>query len=274
MGASSRLERPLDAIGVDVGGTKIAAALVNVHDGSVVRRLETPTLPERGGAAVLADCAALVERLAAPRDTPVGIGLCELVGLGGAPQSAVTVDWRSLDIALAFGSRAPVVVESDVRAAAIAEARFGASRPFSIVLFLSVGTGISFCLTLDGRPYRGAHGNAIQIGEDLEAFASGRGLALTAGYRRAEEALADPAARPVVERGARELGTRLAWLVGALDPHAVVIGGGLGLNEGYRELVERAARGQVPENLPIVPAGLGTDAGVIGAAIVAELESR
>ncbi len=39
--------------------------------------------------------------------------------------------------------------------------------------------------------------------------------------------LADPAARPVIERGARELGARLSWLVGALDPHAVVVGGGL-----------------------------------------------
>jgi glucokinase len=261
------------AIGLDVGGTKLAAAVVNVRDGTVVRRLETPTLPERGGAAVLADCAALVERVAAPVDTPVGVGLCELVGLDGTPQSAVTVDWRDLDVADAFDPRS-VVVESDVRAAAIAEARFGAARPFSIVLYLSVGTGISFCLTIDGRPYRGAHGNAIQIGEDLEEYASGRGLARAAGHARAEETLADPAAHPVVERGARELGTRLAWLVGALDPHAVVIGGGLGLNAGYRELVERAARGEIPASLPIVPAGLGADAGVIGAAMIAAPGSR
>jgi glucokinase len=256
------------AIGVDVGGTKIAAAVVNVRDGTVVRRVETPTLPDRGGAAVLADCAALVERLAVPVDSPVGIGLCELVGLDGTPQSAVTIDWRDLDIADAFGARA-AVVESDVRAAAIAEARFGAARPFSIVLYLSVGTGISFCLTIDGRPYRGAHGNAIQIGEDIEELASGRGLARAAGRTRAEEVLADPAARPVVERGARELGSRLAWLVGALDPHAVVVGGGLGLNARYRQLVERVARTETPMSLPIVPAALGTEAGVIGAAMIA-----
>ncbi len=261
------------AIGVDVGGTKLAAAVVDVRDGTVVRRLETPTLPDRGGARVLADCAALVERLAAPADTPVGVGLCELVGLDGTPQSAVTLDWRELDVTDAFGPHT-VVVESDVRAAAIAEARFGASRPFSIVLYVSVGTGISFCLTIDGRPYRGAHGNAIQIGEDIEELASGRGLALAAGRARAEEVLEDPAVRAVVERGARELGSRLAWLVGALDPHAVVVGGGLGLNAGYRELVERAARNEIPASLPIVPAGLGADAGVIGAALVAAKESR
>jgi glucokinase len=261
------------AIGVDVGGTKIAAAVVNVRDGTVARRVETPTLPGRGGAAVLADCAALVERLAAPVDSPVGVGLCELVGLDGTPQSAVTIDWRDLDIADAFGPRS-AAVESDVRAAAIAEARFGAARSFSIVLYLSVGTGISFCLTIDGRPYRGAHGHAIQIGEDIEEHASGRGLALAAGRARAEEVLADPAARPVVERGARELGSRLAWLVGALDPHAVVVGGGLGLNAGYRELVERAARIEIPASLPIVPAGLGTEAGVIGAAMVVAPGSR
>src|SRR5689334_7585956 len=104
------------AVGIDVGGTKIAAGLVEGASGRVLVREEVATRPERGGAAVLAECAALARSLGAG-DLPVGIGLCELVDLEGCPDSADTVDWRGLDVAAAVAAPR-VVVESDVRAAA------------------------------------------------------------------------------------------------------------------------------------------------------------
>ena len=84
------------ALGIDVGGTKIAAGIVDAASGSVLDRRQVPTRPERGGAAVLRDCAALVAELGDGR-LPVGIGLCELVDLKGRPTSAHTIDWRDLD---------------------------------------------------------------------------------------------------------------------------------------------------------------------------------
>ena len=75
---------------------------------------------------MLTDCAALAAELGDGR-LPVGIGLCELVDLEGRPASAHTVDWRELDPAVAIDAPR-VVVESDLRAAALAEARFGAGR--------------------------------------------------------------------------------------------------------------------------------------------------
>ena len=112
------------AVGIDVGGTKIAAGLVETGSGRLLEREEVPTRPKRGGVAVLADCAALARALGGG-EQPVGIGLCELVDLDGRPASAETVDWRDLDLAGAVG--APhVVLEADVRAAARAEAVFGA----------------------------------------------------------------------------------------------------------------------------------------------------
>ena len=83
---------------------------------------------------------------------PVGLGLCELVDLDGRPASADTIEWRGLDLAAAI--EAPrVVLESDVRAAALAEAAFGAGAGRSPFLFAIVGTGASVCLVVDGRPY-------------------------------------------------------------------------------------------------------------------------
>jgi glucokinase len=189
-------------------------------------------------------------------------------------RSAQTLDWRETDVAGAFEPLGPAVVESDVRAAALAEARFGAGRGVEQLLFVIVGTGISCCLVLGGRAYAGAHGNAICFGAPpLEEAASGLALAAAGGRERAEEVLADAALESVVQATAAELGVGLAWLVNALDPGAVVIGGGLGLVDRYRELAVEVMRplvfGDNTRDVPVLPAELGPDAGLIGAALVA-----
>ena len=187
----------------------------------------------------------------------------------GRVRSAETVDWRDTDLTATFDA-----VESDVRAAALAEARFGAGREEPDFLYVTVGTGISHCLMVDGRPRLGVRGAAIGTGAPLvEQWSSGLALARRSGHASAEDALADPAAADVVEEGAHRLGLALAALVNALDPGAVIVGGGLGLNDSYRERVEVALRSAVYDtearDLPFLPAGLRADAPVIGAALVA-----
>lgn len=260
------------AVGIDIGGTKIAAGVVDTSTGSVLDRRRVPTRPERGGAAVLSDCAVLAAELG-ERRLPVGIGLCELVDLRGRPTSAETIDLRDLDPAAAIDAPR-VVVESDVRAAALAEARFGAGAGVSPFLFAIVGTGASACLVVDGRPYAGGRGEALVLGAPpVEAVASGTALARAAGLERAEDVLADPAHAPLVGAAASALGEVLAVLANALDPSLVVLGGGLGAQRGFRERVERAFQALLayPRRppLPVVSSTLGPDGGVVGAALFA-----
>jgi glucokinase len=263
------------AIGIDVGGTKIAAGIVDTATGAVEERFEVPTDAGRAAAAVLADCVALAEELAEGHGgMPIGMGVCELVDRNGRTRSAVTLDWRGVDLAGAFGSLGRATIESDVRAAGIAEARFGAGRGIEELLYVTVSTGISHCLVISGRAYAGARGNAICTGAPLlEEVASGLALARAGGRERAQDVLADPALDGVVEAAAAALGTGLAGLVNALDPGALVIGGGLGLAERYRALAVAAMRPLIfagdTRGLPVVPAQLGADAGVIGAALAA-----
>lgn len=260
------------AVGIDVGGTKIAAGLVDVETATVVERARVPTFPGRGGAAVLDDCVALAEQLGGGR-VPVGIGLCELVDLGGNPASGDTVDWRGIDALAAFAAPA-VALESDVRAAALAEARFGAGANRSPFLFAIVGTGASACLVVDGCPYKGAHGEAIVLGAPpIEVIASGRALTRSTGRERAEDVLADPAQGRLVDEAAGALGQVLAVLANALDPALIVLGGGLGSEPAFRERVEQACRSLLayPRTPPldVVASKLGADGGVIGAALAA-----
>jgi glucokinase len=248
------------AVGIDVGGTKIAAGLVDVERGEVVRSARRGTAPERGGAAVLADCAELAELLGG-EGIPVGVGICEVVDRDGQLTTAEAVEWRDLDVRAAFGG-ARVTLESDVRAAALAEARFGAGAGLDSFLHVIVGTGAAACLVLGGRPHRGAHGNAIILGAPpVEQVAGGATLG---------ERVHDPGARAAA---AAAVGGVVAVLVNALDPAAVVVGGGLGTSEGFVEGVAAALRPAIwceaTRSLPVVPTALGERGGAIGAAIVA-----
>ena len=257
------------AVGVDVGGTKIAAARVDVQRGAVLAGVRRPTAPARGADAVLADCHALVEELRRDDVAAVGLAVCELVDPRGRLRSAETVDWRETDLLASFDA-----VESDVRAAAVAESRFGAGREEPDFLYVSVGTGIGHCLVVDGQPRTGVRGCAIGTGAPLvERWSGGLALARLSGHATAEAALADPDAERIVAAGARRLGLVLAALVNALDPGAIVVGGGLGLNDAYRERVERSLRPAVYDagasELPVRPAALGPDAPVVGAALAA-----
>jgi len=297
------------AIGVDVGGTKIAAGLVTFPEGSLRARRIIPSNPKRGGAAVLAEVERIVQEMKAEgralklEPHGLGLGMCELVGLAGKVASANCIDWRGVPLQERLASLAPAVVEADVRAAALGEALFGAGKPYETFLYLTVGTGISSCLVIEGRPFKGARGatgtiassplNSIcqkcgQVdGRSLEAIASGPGLVACYNERSSPKAASAEDVIAAARMGKQEavaavrlageaLGRTVAWLVNALDPEAVIVGGGLGLSGGiYWEGLETSTRRQIwsdlHRQLPIVPAGLGQDAGWVGAAATAWL---
>ena len=292
------------AIGLDVGGTKIAAGLVAHPSGAVLARRIVPTLPQRGGEAVLRDTLALAERMteeAGKRNLDllgIGVGVPELVDPMGNITSSHSLAWQEMPVQTAFSRIAPAIVESDVRAGALAEAMYGAGREYRLFVYVTVGTGISSTLVQDGLPFAGARGNALIMASSpfttecsscgtvlnpvLEAFASGP--ALVARYnccasraaKRGEEVTAaaeegDASAAKVVKSAGEALGNSVGFLVNVLDPEAIVVGGGLGSAGGlYWDSFVASTRAHIwAENsraLPIVPAAMGADSGMIGAA--------
>lgn len=294
-------------IGLDVGGTKIIGGVVDLSTGAVAIRRQIPTGAGRGGEFVLRDTVALAEELAAAGQMDgavieaVGIGIAELVDPDGAIGSAHAIDWLGIPVRAMFEHIAPVVIDSDVRTAALAEARFGAGRPYPIFVYVTVGTGISSCLVQGGVPFVGSRGNALVLAsapitsicercgvrqdQVLEDIASGPALAARYSARinrpvdSGQEVMAalasgDQEAREVVSTAGDALGNSVGWLVNVLDPDAVVVGGGLGLAGGlYWKRFTASARAHIwsesTRTLPIVPAGLGADSGCIGASLTA-----
>lgn len=287
-------------IGVDVGGTKTLAGVVG-RGGDVLERQEVET-PAGSEDEVLAALDAAVDGLLDGRVAAIGYGIPSNLERGTKRiLRATNLPLDNVDLlghaAERFGL--PVGVENDANAAALAEWRLGAGRGSSTMVMLTLGTGVGGGVVLDGRLYRGwaelghvvvqaggppCQGSCHGRGH-LEAVASG-----TAADRAAVELYGEGAdARTLVEsaragdaraRGKlTEIGELLGAAVGSFanvfDPDVVVVGGGFG--EAAGELVlgpaqdsaRREALSPADRTLRIVPAELGSDAGLIGAALVA-----
>jgi glucokinase len=236
-----------------------------------------------------------------PHIAALGLGMCELVDPEGRILSANCVQWRDQPVRERLARIAPVTLEADVRAAALAEAHFGAGKPFRIFLHVTVGTGIASCLMLNGRPYVGARGATGTMASSplsvpcehcghtsrrtLEELAAGPALVARFNQRKpgaaktgqdvlAAVAAGDADALAVVRSAGEALESAIGLLVNVLDPEAVVIGGGLGLSEGpyWNEFIAATRRhiwSEVHRDLPILRAATGQDAGLIGAAVAA-----
>ncbi len=299
------------AIGVDVGGTKTKACLVRMFDGAVLIDRTLPTPCSEGGAAVLDRVVAMIARIKHEAgeftrggDCPIGICLPELVTNAGEPASAWNFDWRGLDYKTPLSAFGPVLVESDVRAAAFAEGRIGAGRDADIFLYVTLSTGMSHTLAIDGNPYGGARGFAIhfassdlvawagpdrdsEVRQNLETFAGGKALGERFAALRsdpsmtardlAEAARTDPQARALLENALLSTASHLGQLVNILDPSMLVIGGGMGLdpsiNARLGELVRPFIFAEAARQLPIVPASLGENASAIGVSMLAHRAS-
>ena len=155
-------------IGVDIGGTKVAAGVVDV-DGRILEKVKHPT-PVDGDA--LADVVCdTVEELAAhhPGDVIDGVGV-GIAGFVDENRSTVVfapyLDLRAEPLRDRIRRRIdlPVVVENDANAAAWGEARFGAGRGVDHVICVTLGTGIGGGIILNGQLFRGRYGVGAEIG--------------------------------------------------------------------------------------------------------------
>lgn len=292
-------------LGIDLGGTKIAAALVD--DGQILafERVETP---QTGFPDVRDAMVAVARRLLHQESKVAAIGVGSPGPLDLANGTILFapnipgMDNAPIVTELEARLERSVVLENDANAAGYAEHLYGAARELESSVYLTISTGIGGGLFLGNRVVRGAHGVAGEVGHvtvlpggpvggdghdgSLEAIAAGRSIARDGSYVFGRSmstadvfALAqrgDEKALRIVDNAATFTGIGLANLVKIFDPDGFVIGGGM-IQAGnfYLDRIQAAARRYLagwpdPE---LLPAQLGTEAGVIGAAAVAAHEA-
>jgi len=296
------------AVGVDLGGTKVEACLVD-ETRRVLARKRRPSEPGRGRERVVANILELVAETA-------GAAAYEAVGMGtpgtysaaadimyGAPHTPL-YERPGLVSLLRMKLRVPLIVENDANSLALAEFFAQCHGKYSAVMAVILGTGMGSGLILGNRLHRGPNGNAGEIGHTSvaidgrlcecgrrgcgEAYLSGPSLGrryaelagptLTPDQILARYEAGDPHARRVFEESFRIMGELFANCVNALDLEAIVLGGGVSniplWYEHVPPVMHKALFGLPGRTVPILKAVLGDSAGVLGAAYLALREMR
>lgn len=253
-------------LAIDIGGTKIAAALVN-RSGAVIHRTRHATRADLGAPAILETTRVAGKEML---DTAARYGLTvKAIGIGTGGQvdvhrgriayaSDTLPGWSGLALAYEVENALglPVIVDNDVNALALGEHHFGAGRGFQSALYIAVGTGLGGALVFQGQIWRGTSWSAGEICHlvvdydgtrrcscgatgHLEAYTSGPAMTLRyrelSGMRnpidlRAIAQLArqgDGHALRAIAEGAQILGLALGGVLNVFDPDVLVIGGGV-----------------------------------------------
>ena len=303
-------------VGVDLGGTKIAYAVIDAHTGFVHARAMAATDSHEGSDAVVARMVAQIRALV--RDFPIeAIG----VGVPGVFDDAsghtrflpnLMGTWPDVPVAptlhATFG--VPVWLINDARAFVLAEAVYGAGRGHHNVAGFTLGTGIGGGVVIHQQLYLGIAGTAGEFGHQtlaldgpqcgcgnygcLEAFASGPAMVAQAQQLLAHGqapmlaqrvaagdvltpallaavATHDAAVAQLLNTAYRYIGAGVSNVVSLFSPNAVILGGsvanlGDALFAAVRHEVTLRCRATPVDQIAIVPAALGADAGVLGAA--------
>ncbi|HBN80128.1 MAG TPA: glucokinase [Ruminococcaceae bacterium] len=313
----------MNYLGIDLGGSKIAAGAVN-ESGRILAKVSRPSgipcAPEelcRSMAQAALEC---LEQAGLSRD---GIAFAGIGCPGSISRKTGVVEYSPNlflnDFPMAERMERllekPVRIENDAKAAAYGEYRAGALRGFRNAACVTLGTGIGCGILIGGAIYGGVNGAAGEIGHTVierggrkchcgrrgcwERYASATGLILTTREMMEQDPssaiwslvggdpdrvtgktafdamrMGDPTAKKIVERYVSDLSCGITNLINTFQPDAVCIGGGIS-NEGEALLApvrgltarEQFGTGAAPKT-KILRAGLGNDAGIIGAALL------
>ncbi|MCL1594573.1 MAG: ROK family protein [Actinomycetia bacterium] len=245
----------MNVLGVDIGGSGIKSATVDVLDGAVTsERLRSPTPQPSTPDAVLATIEALVTQHEWSGD--VGITIPGVV-VSGVVHTAANIDdaWIGLDAQRMFSSALGrhVAVINDADAAGVAEVRFGAGRNITgTVLLLTFGTGIGSALVHDGVLVPNTELGHLEFRGDIaERYAAGR--------------LVKSENNPI-DWWARRVNELLAYIEVLLSPRLIIIGGGI--SKRFDEFKD-----DLTTDAGLLAAELGNNAGIVGAALAANKDA-
>lgn len=289
-------------IGLDMGKTKLAAGLVT-EEGKILRRNSVLTDWSDGGINILDQSRNLLRSLIEGAEKPkgIGIGCFALVDQrrGVIIKSSVK-SWINTPLSKIFSEEfgMPTVINTDVEAACLAEYLFGAAKGSRTASYMTISSGIAEATIFNGRIWHGSRSLAGHIGH-LEMNSPGTMDDLFSGWGMDEKAKSisgkkistkeifdavntDPnhPYSKIIKGAVRTAGAAVAWINNLINPDVIVIGGSIGYNQkGFVNAIKSEAERimgvymvQYPSGLNVLPSALGSDNGIIGAALLPKNE--
>lgn len=301
------LKQDITTIGIDMGGTKIAAAAF--QNGKLIESsMIKEATPQNGSEEILKTMATMVKQIQNDHKVEaIGISTAGVVDNNGVVLGSCgnIKGWKGAKAKkeLEALTSLPVVVENDANCAAYGEYMAGCAKDFNPVLLVILGTGLGGGLVFDDRIWRGSHFAGGEIGhikivdkktrrctcgawDCWEAYASGTGLQNTARSYFADPDMdnyklmdlhkkGNEVAIEVLNTWHDYIALGMSSMINTLDPEAIVISGGMAqfvnyakLNKKVRDKVVDALK----DHINIIEGSLGNDSGMIGAACLANLE--
>ena len=276
----------MNVLAVDIGGTKLAVAVVDDR-GRLEGRITVPTPRTTDPEQLWSVLAAVVDGASRAGLDACGVGVGGPMGPGGELISPLNIPaWRDFPLRRRLAELTGLVtfVDNDAKALALGEGWCGAAAGVDNYLAMVVSTGVGAGIVLDGRLLDGAEGNAGHIGHVivvpggrrcacgafgcLEAEVSGPSIAAITGAPAAQ------ADRATIDRSGRLVGQAVASVANLLDLRLAVVAGSVALGFGApffaaaQGELDRSARLAFSRGARIVPARLGADGPLVGAAAV------
>jgi len=289
-------------IGVDLGGTKIRAGLVDKNN-KVVSVVEQPTQAKQGKKVVLNNLYAVIKKLNNSQVKGIGMASRGLVDFkAGLIREDDKLPRQFIGLKLCglvnTQFKKPVYLDNDVNCFTLAEGLLGAGKGFDNVVGVTLGTGIGGGILIKGSLYRGAVGGAAEFGKIIlepdwydqsrgkwgtfESLGSGSAMSnlyklktgKKVGAKEVEERVyqEEHEAQAVFDEMSRYLALGLANIINSLNPDLIVIGGGVGkvkvLVEPAIKLMPKYVAYNAMAKTSIKYAKLGPEAGLIGATLL------
>ena len=271
--------------GIDIGGTKTSIGIVDIKKGTVNSKIIIPSKEFKNDKKNLdLIISNTIKFIGSKKIKHIGIGVPELINNKGIIKGDYNFNWNNKDLVNYFPKKFKVQIDSDVRCHLRAEKFYGHAKKFKNFIYINIGTGLSYSHFKNNQIYSGANGYAIHFASSKitlynpiknkkislvpENLYSGKAiLTLLKKYKNQKKQ------NLILNNIADSLGSLIGNLINSVDPSAIVMGGGVVINNlKFRNLliknIPKYILSKDVKKIKILMSKLKDDTGLLGAAAV------
>ena len=274
----------MKTIGVDIGGTKTAIAIIEDKNAKIVEKLIIPSKKYKNDKKNLNILINLILDLSKKNKIKnIGIGVPELINNSGIIKGNYNFNWYNKNLVKYFPKSFNVIVDSDVRCHLRAEKYFGVAKNYTNFAYINIGTGLSYAQYKDKKIYSGANGYAIHFASSkisLYDWKKNKKIALIPEeYYSGKELIKilsikdNKKKKKILLNVAESLASLIGSLVNTIDPDKLVLGGGVIINNIYfkKILIEQIRKfilADEVKKINIKTSKLTNNTGLLGAGLL------
>ncbi len=275
----------MKTIGVDIGGTKTAIAIVDTKKGSIDSKIVIPSKKYKSDKKNLNLIINTSIELANTHNIKhIGIGVPELINNKGIIKGNYNFKWNNFNLRKFFPSNFFIKVESDVRCHLLAEQKFGKGKNINNFVYINIGSGLSYAQYKDKKIYSGSRGYAIHFASSCislfdwkknkklslvpEDYYSGKDiLKIEKKFKNIEER------KKIFIHVSESIGSLIALLINTVDPQQIVLGGGVIVNNIFLKnhiikFTKKFILANDAKNIKILVSKFKDNTGILGAGLL------